>query len=100
MLTIFQVFSLIAQNDSKSSATIALKQGTIAEMAAQDSKVMRTIGILTLVFLPSTLVTVCVLVRDLVSAMSPVCKRKVVTPLLTTGDSLFGVPILYALRLL
>ncbi|SPO05245.1 uncharacterized protein DNG_07932 [Cephalotrichum gorgonifer] len=51
-------FSLIAQEDSKASISIANKQSFIAEMAAADSRVMRTIGVLTLVFLPSTLVTV------------------------------------------
>ncbi|GAB1316335.1 hypothetical protein MFIFM68171_06545 [Madurella fahalii] len=51
------VFALIAEKDSRSRATIAERQVFIAEMAAQDSRVMRIIGLLTLLFLPTTLVT-------------------------------------------
>ncbi|KAL2190586.1 hypothetical protein L209DRAFT_188647 [Thermothelomyces heterothallicus CBS 203.75] len=54
------VFGLIAQTDSRSSVTIAERQISISQLAAQDSRVMRIIGILTLLFLPTTLVTVCV----------------------------------------
>ncbi|KAK4232790.1 hypothetical protein C8A03DRAFT_19992 [Achaetomium macrosporum] len=54
------VFGLIAQRDSRSSVTMAERQILISELAAQDSRVMRIIGILTLLFLPTTLVTVCV----------------------------------------
>ena len=74
-----QVFGLIAQEDSRNSATIAEKQTFISqraaddssvmrsiarrqvfisERAADDSRVMRRIGLLTALFLPITLVTV------------------------------------------
>jgi Mg2+ and Co2+ transporter CorA len=53
-----QVFTLIAQEDNRNSATIAERQTFISERAAEDSRVMRIIGILTALFLPATFVTV------------------------------------------
>lgn len=58
LMKLSQVFGLITQKDSKNSATIATRQTFIAEMAAQDSRVMRIIGIRSILFLPTTLVTV------------------------------------------
>jgi len=53
-----QAFSLIAQRDSKVGRQIAEDSKYIALLAAQDSKTMKTIAIVTLVFLPATLTTV------------------------------------------
>lgn len=60
-----QSFSLIAQKDSKINRAVAEINRAVAEInldvarvAAVDSRTMKTIGVLTLVFLPSTLVTV------------------------------------------
>jgi hypothetical protein len=58
-MTDSQIFGLMAQKDSRTSVTIAERQILISQLAAQDSRVMRIIGILTLLFLPTTLVTVC-----------------------------------------
>ncbi|KAK0717495.1 hypothetical protein B0T26DRAFT_710053 [Lasiosphaeria miniovina] len=52
------MFSLIAQKDSKVNRAVAGLNLDVARVAAVDSRTMKTIGVLTLVFLPSTLVTV------------------------------------------
>ncbi|KAH7314268.1 hypothetical protein BKA65DRAFT_600287 [Rhexocercosporidium sp. MPI-PUGE-AT-0058] len=50
-------FSLIAQRDSSVSLFLAGSSTSIARLAAQDSRSMKTITIITLVFLPLNLVT-------------------------------------------
>ncbi|KAM7207199.1 hypothetical protein V8F20_002465 [Naviculisporaceae sp. PSN 640] len=51
------VHSLITQRDSKVSRQIAEDSKSIALLAAQDSRTMKTIAIVTLLFLPATLTT-------------------------------------------
>ncbi|KAM7201686.1 hypothetical protein V8F33_003235 [Rhypophila sp. PSN 637] len=51
------VFSIIAQRDSKVSRQIAEDSRAAALLAARDSRTMKTIAIVTLLFLPATLTT-------------------------------------------
>lgn len=53
-----QIFSLVTQRDSKVNLAVAEDSNYVALLAAQDSETMKTITVLTLVFLPSSLVTV------------------------------------------
>lgn len=58
---ISQAFNLVAQRDSKINLTVAEDSNHVATLAARDSETMKTITVLTLLFLPSTLVTVIIL---------------------------------------
>ncbi|KAH8680341.1 hypothetical protein BGZ61DRAFT_456584 [Ilyonectria robusta] len=49
------LYNLISQRDSRVNSTIADESRGIAKAAQRDSKTMRTIAFMTLVFLPSTL---------------------------------------------
>ncbi|KAL6399787.1 hypothetical protein AUP68_17194 [Ilyonectria robusta] len=49
------LYNLISQRDSRVNSTIADESRGIAQAAQRDSKTMRTIAFMTLVFLPSTL---------------------------------------------
>jgi hypothetical protein len=51
----------MAQKDSKVNQAMAGISVDVARVTALDSRTMKTIGVLTLVFLPSSLVTVSVL---------------------------------------
>ncbi|KAK0642910.1 hypothetical protein B0T16DRAFT_173970 [Cercophora newfieldiana] len=51
------VFSHIAQRDSNINLKVASDSNRVANLAARDSQVMKTIAVLTLTFLPTTLVT-------------------------------------------
>lgn len=53
-----QAFNLVAQRDSKVNLAVAEDSYHVATLAARDSETMKTITVLTLLFLPSTLVTV------------------------------------------
>lgn len=60
MLRLFvQLYSMISQRDSRINLTVAHDSKTIAAAAMRDSKAMRTVAVLTLVFLPATLIAVC-----------------------------------------
>ncbi|KAG8160665.1 hypothetical protein KVR01_008929 [Diaporthe batatas] len=50
-------FNLVAQRDSKVNLAVAEDSYHVATLAARDSETMKTITVLTLAFLPSTLVT-------------------------------------------
>ncbi|KAI3396754.1 hypothetical protein diail_11716 [Diaporthe ilicicola] len=50
-------FNLVAQRDSKVNLAVAEDSNHVATLAARDSETMKTITVLTLLFLPSTLVT-------------------------------------------
>ncbi|KAH8749105.1 hypothetical protein F5883DRAFT_622226 [Diaporthe sp. PMI_573] len=50
-------FNLVAQRDSKINLAVAEDSNHVATLAARDSETMKTITVLTLLFLPSTLVT-------------------------------------------
>ncbi|KAL2277504.1 hypothetical protein FJTKL_15421 [Diaporthe vaccinii] len=50
-------FNLVAQRDSKINLAVAEESKHVATLAARDSETMKTITVLTLLFLPSTLVT-------------------------------------------
>ncbi|KAL9612610.1 MAG: hypothetical protein Q9167_002816 [Letrouitia subvulpina] len=50
------LYSLISQRDSRINLTVAHDSKTIAAAAMRDSKAMRTVAVLTLVFLPATLI--------------------------------------------
>lgn len=53
-----KLYNLISQRDSRVNFTIADESREIAQAAQRDSKTMRTIAFMTLVFLPSTLAAV------------------------------------------
>lgn len=53
-----QAFNLVAQRDSRINLAVAEDSNHVATLAARDSETMKTITVLTLAFLPSTLVTV------------------------------------------
>lgn len=53
-----QLYSLISQRDSRLNYIIAEESRQIASAAQQDSRTMKTIAFMTLVFLPTTLVAV------------------------------------------
>ena len=54
------LFSLIAQRDNSTNIALASESRKLAEAATRDSRVMRTIAVMNLVFLPSTLISVCI----------------------------------------
>lgn len=54
-----QLYSLISQRDSKVNISVAEDSKRIAAAAKRDSLAMKTISMLTLVFLPGTFVAVC-----------------------------------------
>ena len=58
MTNVPKLFHLSSQRDSKINVSVAEDSKLIAASAAEDSKAMRTIAILTLIFLPATLVSV------------------------------------------
>ncbi|KAJ4388850.1 hypothetical protein N0V93_006311 [Gnomoniopsis smithogilvyi] len=51
------VFSLVTQKDSKVNIAVAEHSNQLATLAANDSETMKTITVLTLLFLPSNLIT-------------------------------------------
>lgn len=53
-----QMYSLISQRDMRNNIIIAKDSQEIAEAAQQDSRTMKTIALMTLIFLPGTLVAV------------------------------------------
>lgn len=53
-----QMYSLISQRDMRNNIIIAKDSQDIAEAAQQDSRTMKTIALMTLIFLPGTLVAV------------------------------------------
>jgi hypothetical protein len=56
---ILQLYSLISQRDSKINILVAEDSKKIAMAAKRDSTAMKTISVLTMVFLPGTFVAVC-----------------------------------------
>lgn len=56
---IFQLYSMISQRDSNINISIAKDSKKIAAATKRDSLAMKTIAILTLIFLPGTFVAVC-----------------------------------------
>lgn len=50
---------MIAQRDSKINISVAEDSKLIAAAAKQDSTAMKTVSMLTLIFLPATFVAVC-----------------------------------------
>jgi hypothetical protein len=56
---ILQLYSLISQRDSKINILVAEDSKKIALAAKRDSTAMKTISVLTMVFLPGTFVAVC-----------------------------------------
>ena len=57
-----QLYSMISQRDSKVNISVAEDSKRIAAAAKRDSLAMKTVSMLTLVFLPGTFVAVCFLV--------------------------------------
>lgn len=53
-----QTYSLIAQKSSEQNINVATGSKKIAELTAEDSRTMKTITVLTLAFLPSTMLSV------------------------------------------
>ncbi|KAI9720137.1 MAG: hypothetical protein M1828_005783 [Chrysothrix sp. TS-e1954] len=51
------VFSLISQRDSDTNIAVASASKSLAEATTRDSRAMRTIAVMTLIFLPSTLIS-------------------------------------------
>ncbi|KAF2755147.1 hypothetical protein EJ05DRAFT_513456 [Pseudovirgaria hyperparasitica] len=50
-------FSLVAQKDSERNLLVALNSAKVAQLAARDSETMKSITVITLIFLPASLVT-------------------------------------------
>lgn len=73
---LYQTFSLITQKDSKVNIAAAEHSNQLATLAADDSETMRTITVLTLLFLPSNLITV----RSMDECNSHVCMMALTHP--------------------
>lgn len=54
-----QLYSMISQRDSRVNISVAEDSKKIAAAAKRDSQAMKTVSMLTLIFLPGTFVAVC-----------------------------------------
>lgn len=65
----FQLYSMISQRDSKVNISVAEDSKKIAAAAKRDSLAMKTVSMLTLIFLPGTFVAVSVVSPPLASIL-------------------------------